>query len=80
MAPEPARYAPPTAMKPGLSIAAVSLLLSVFAAAGASGEEVWVRGAPLNLRSGAGLDQPVLGSVPPASASRSSPPPASGRA
>ena len=52
------------AMKPGL-FAALCLCLSVASTAGASAEQAWVRGAPLNLRSGAGLDQPILGSVAP---------------
>jgi hypothetical protein len=45
--------------------AAFALLCVVLASAGASGEEAWVRGAPLNLRAGAGLDKAVLGSVAP---------------
>jgi hypothetical protein len=44
------------------SLLAFVLLL---AAAGAGAEEAWVRGASLNLRAGAGIDQPVLGSVAP---------------
>jgi uncharacterized protein YgiM (DUF1202 family) len=35
-------------------------------AARASAEDAWARGAPLNLRAGAGLEQPVVGNVPPA--------------
>jgi uncharacterized protein YgiM (DUF1202 family) len=52
-------------MKAAHLAAATSLLLAALAAPGASAEQAWVRGAPLNLRSGAGLDQPVLGSVAP---------------
>jgi hypothetical protein len=39
--------------------------LALLAAPDAGAEEAWARGAPLNLRSGAGLDQPVLGNVAP---------------
>jgi uncharacterized protein YgiM (DUF1202 family) len=47
-------------------LAAAALLSALAAAAArASAEPAWVRGAPLNLRSGAGLDQPVLASLVP---------------
>jgi hypothetical protein len=46
---------------------AAAALLSAFAAAApsASAEPAWVRGAPLNLRSGAGIEHPVLASLAP---------------
>jgi uncharacterized protein YgiM (DUF1202 family) len=52
-------------MKAARTLSASLPLCAVLASAGASGEEAWVRGAPLNLRSGAGLDKAVLGSVAP---------------
>jgi len=45
--------------------ASVLAFVLLLAAAGAGAEEAWVRGASLNLRAGAGIDQPVLGSVAP---------------
>jgi hypothetical protein len=48
-----------------LLAAAGGLALALLAAPAAGAEEAWARGAPLNLRSGAGLDQPVLGNVAP---------------
>ncbi len=47
-------------------VAGAALLALIGLAARASAEEAWARGAPLNLRAGAGLDQPVVGNVPPA--------------
>jgi uncharacterized protein YgiM (DUF1202 family) len=47
-------------------VAAAFVLLLAALAARASAEEAWARGAPLNLRAAAGLDQPVVGNVPPA--------------
>ena len=48
-----------------LRAAASGLAFALLAAPAATAEEAWVRGAPLNLRSGAGVDQPVIGSVAP---------------
>jgi uncharacterized protein YgiM (DUF1202 family) len=47
-------------------LAGASLLALAGLAPRAGAEEVWARGAPLNLRAGAGLEQPVVGTVPPA--------------
>ena len=52
-------------MPPRLRAAASGFALALLAAPGASAEEAWARGAPLNLRAGAGIDQPVLGNVAP---------------
>jgi SH3 domain protein len=43
-----------------------SLLALAALAAAARAEPAWVRGAPLNLRAGAGLEQPVVGQLDPA--------------
>jgi uncharacterized protein YgiM (DUF1202 family) len=52
-------------MKRALPASALGVLLAAVPAPRVSAEHAWVRGAPLNLRAGAGLDRPVLGSVAP---------------
>jgi uncharacterized protein YgiM (DUF1202 family) len=52
-------------MSPRLHVAVCGLAFAALLAGSAAAEEAWVRGAPLNLRAGAGVEQPVLGSVAP---------------
>jgi SH3-like domain-containing protein len=63
------RYAAPlrrkVCMTRSLRATASVLAFALLAAAVAGAEEAWVRGASLNLRAGAGIDQPVLGNVAP---------------
>jgi len=52
-------------MKRVLRLATLCALLAAFPAAGEPAAEAWVRGAPLNLRAGPGIDNPALSSVAP---------------
>lgn len=52
-------------MSPRIRAVAVALAVATLAPGASAAEDAWVLGAPLNLRAGAGLDNPVLGSVAP---------------